>query len=87
MNNKEVVERLDILISLLLPRFDPGKYSVKGIGMEILKMADGGHTVEDMTKKLKKSRQIIDNTLSKLRTQGLVRSITLDSKTYYIRLL
>jgi predicted transcriptional regulator len=86
MNNQELVERLDILISLLTPKFEPSKYNIKGLGLDILKLADADNTVEDMMKKLRKKRPIIDQTLSKLRTQGLIKSISKNSKTYYIRI-
>ena len=87
MNNQEVIDRLDILISLMLPKFDETKYSVKGLGVEILRLADADNTVEDIMKKLKKSRPVVDNTISKLRALGLIKSISKDSKTYYIRLI
>lgn len=86
MNNQEVVERLDILISLLLPKFDASKYPVKGLGLDILHLCDAEHTVKDIMKKLKKERPIIDQTISKLRSQGLLKSIVKNSETYYIRL-
>jgi hypothetical protein len=87
MNNQEMVERLDILISLLLPKFSESKYPIKGIGVEILRLADADHSVEEMMKKLKKSRPVIDNTISKLRSLGLIKSITKNGKTYYVRLV
>ena len=87
MNNQEVVERLDILISLMIPQFESNKYQIKGLGLDILKLADAEHSIEDMVKKLKKPRTIIDPLLSKLRAQGLVKSISKNSKTFYIRLL
>jgi hypothetical protein len=87
MNNQEVVERLDILISLMIPQFKPDKYQIKGLGLDVLKLADAEHSVEDMVKKLKKPRTVIDPILSKLRTQGLIKSISKNSKTFYIRLL
>jgi len=87
MNSPEVIERLDILISLLLPKYDEIKYPIKGLGVEILRLADADNTVEDMMKKLKKTRPVIDNTISKLRSLGLIKSISKNSKTYYIRLI
>ena len=86
MNNQEVVERLDILISLMVPAFNSSKYQIKGVGLDILRLADGNNTVEDMVKKLKKPRTVIDPLLSKLRSQDLIKSVSKNSKTYYIRL-
>ena len=59
MNNQEVAERLDILISLLLPKFSEEKYPVKGLGVEIMRLADAEHTVEDIMKKLKKQDPLL----------------------------
>lgn len=89
MNNshKEIITRLDILITLLIPRFEKDKYSIKGIALDILRLADGEHTVDDMMKEIKKPRQIIDNNLSKLRKHGLVKSISKEGRNYYVRLL
>ena len=70
-----------------MPRFDREKYSIKGLGLDVLELCDAEHTVENMVKILKKSRPSIDNTLSKLRPQNLIKSISKNSKTYYIRLL
>jgi Tfp pilus assembly protein PilN len=86
MNNQDVIERLDILISLMIPPFQATKYSIKGLGLEVLKLSDSGHTLEDMEKKLKKSKQLISNALGILKAQNLVKSITKDNKTFYIRL-
>lgn len=83
----EIIERLDTLIYLLMPRFDRVKYSIRGLGLDVLELCDAEHTVESMVKILKKSRPSIDNTLSKLRSQNLIKSISRNSKTYYIRLL
>lgn len=87
MNNQEVIERLDILISLMLPKFDESRYPVKGLALDILQLADAEHTVEEMIKKLKKKRPLIDNAISKLRGLGLLKSISKNGKTYYIRLI
>lgn len=87
MNNQEVVERLDILISLMIPKFESARYQIKGLGLDILKLCDAEHPVEDMMKRLKKPRTTIDQTLSKLRLQGFIKSISKNSKTFYIRLL
>lgn len=87
MNNQETIERLDILISLMIPKFESHKYPIKGIGLDILKLADAEHSVDDMMKKLKKPRATIDQTISKMRSQGLIKSIVKNSRTYYIRLI
>jgi hypothetical protein len=86
-NNQEIIERLDILISLMIPRFDKDKYKLKGLALDVLELCDGESAVETMMKSLKKSRPLIDNALSKLRSQGLIKSISKKSKIYYIRLL
>lgn len=87
MNNQELVERLDILITLMLPKFEEQKYPVKGLAVDILRLADSEHTVDDMLKKLKKSRPSVDNAISKLRSLGLIKSVFKNGKTFYIRLI
>jgi len=87
MSDQEVIERLDVLISLLIPKFDESKYPLKGLAIEILKLANAENTVEDMVKKLAKNRAVIDNAISKLRSIGLIKSISKNGKTYYIRLV
>jgi DNA-binding transcriptional ArsR family regulator len=86
MNEKDIVDRLDILISLMIPKFDASNYDVKGLGLEIMKLCDASYTVQDMCKELDKPRQIIDNALSKLRSKELVKTISKDGKTVYVRL-
>ncbi len=86
-NKPEIVERLDILISLMIPRFSRDNYELKGLPLDVLELCNAENTVENMVKALKKTRPLIDNALSKLRSQGLVKSISKNSKTYYIRLL
>ena len=86
MTNEEVIERLDILISLSVPAFNEAKYPVTGLGLEVLRYADASHTVDDICKKIKKPRTAVDTILSRLRAKGLVKSVVKSSKTYYIRL-
>ncbi|MGD0035880.1 MAG: hypothetical protein ABSC53_01125 [Bacteroidota bacterium] len=81
------MDRLDIIISLLIPKYDESKYNVKGLSLEILKLCDGENSVVDMVATLKKDRQLIDNALSKLRSQQIIKSIDKGDKKVYVRLI
>lgn len=48
--NEDILERLDILISLSIPKFDEAKYPITGLGLEILKLCNGEHTLDDLVK-------------------------------------
>ncbi len=84
---KQMIERMDILISLSIPPFNPGKYPVSGLGSDILKLCDGEHAIGDIVKKIGKKRSQIDVILTKLRKLSLLRSVIKDGKTYYIRMM
>ena len=78
-----IVDRLNILIELSVP---PPK--TEGMGKteaKVLELCDMKNTVDDMMKKLKKTRNVIDVRLHSLRKKGLIRSIKLGKKTYYVR--
>lgn len=86
MSEKEIVERLDVLISLTIPRFIESNYQEKGVQVDILKLCDFENTSDDMARKLKKSRNRIDVNLSKLRSKGLIKSVLKNGTTVYVRL-
>jgi len=86
MSEKEIVERLEVLITLMIPPFNEGKYQEKGLQLDILRVCDFENTVEDMERKLKKSRNIINVNLSRLRSKGLIRSASKDGSIVYLRL-
>ena len=86
MNEKTIVERLDVLISLMIPSFDSSKYEERGVQLDVLELCNFENTVEDMVKKLKKTRNRIDVNLSKLRSKGLIRSVPKNDKTVYVRI-
>ena len=86
MKEQEIIERLDAIIHLLMPTFDEKMFGFKGIPIEVLKLCDYNHTVQNMTKKLRKSRPVIDNALSKLRKDGLIKSVNRNNQIVYVRL-
>jgi len=78
-----IVDRLDILIELSVP---PPK--TEGMGKteaKVLELCDIKHTANDMMKKLKKTRTLIDVTLHNLRSKGFIRSVKVGKKTYHVR--
>lgn len=86
LNNTDVLEKLDVIISLMIPTFIESNYDMKGLSLQVLKLCNYENTVQDMVKKLKKSRPQIDNSLSKLRTEGYIKTIVKNNLTVYVRL-
>jgi aminopeptidase-like protein len=84
METNQIVERLDILISLMTPPYQKEKYS---IGHDVLPYCDGSNTINDIVKKSKKSDVSVRKALERLRANGFIKSILKDSKTYYIRII
>lgn len=80
---EEIVDRLNVLIELSVPPL-----KTEGLGKaeaKVLELCDMKHTANDMMKKLKKTRNMIDFTLHKLRDKGLIRSIRIGKKKYHVR--
>lgn len=86
MKDTELIERLDAIITLLIPKYFEDHYEFGGLPLQVMELCDFDHSVQDMMKKLKKSRPVIDNALSKLRKDGFIKSMIKDDKTVYIRL-
>lgn len=80
---EEIVDRFDILIELSVPPLKTEGLSKTEA--KVLELCDMKHAAKDMMKKLKKTRNMIDVTLHKLRRKGLIRSIKLGKKTYFVR--
>ena len=80
---EEIVDRFDTLIELSVPPL-----KTEGLGKteaKVLELCDMKHTAKDMMKKLKKTKNLIDVTLHKLRSKGFIRSIKFGKKTYHVR--
>ena len=86
-STNEIAERLDILISLLIPPFNENKYGFNGLALDVLRYCDAQHTVDEIVKALKQKKNAVEKALTKLRGLGLMRSVTKDGKIYYVRLV
>jgi hypothetical protein len=84
MESIEILEKLDVIISLLIPPYKQEKYT---IGHDVLPYCDGQHTADDIARKTKKSRASVHKAIQRLRKSFIIKNITKDSQTYYIRLL
>lgn len=84
--DKVILEKLDIIISLMIPSFSNNNHDLKGLALDVLKLCDYENTVTDMVKKLRKGRPQIDNSLSKLRGMGLIKTVQKNESTVYVRL-
>ena len=86
ISEQDILDRMDAILSLLMPPFDESKYALKGLPLQVLRLCDFEHTVSDMVKNTKKSRPQIDNALSKLRKEGYIKTITRNGANVYLRL-
>lgn len=86
MSERDIIERMDAMLALLIPAFDKNKYQFKGVPLQVLELCDYEHTVSDMMVKIKKPRNQIDPALTKLRKEGYVKTINKNGKTVYLRL-
>lgn len=80
-----IVERLDLLLLLSVPPFNPEVVKLGPTESYILDLCDLQHTTEEMVAILKKSRNAVDTTLSGLRKKRLVRSLRIGSRTVHAR--
>ena len=83
---KQLIERMDILITLNIPPYNSEKYPIGGFAAEVLKLCDAENTAEDIVKKTGKKRNQVDVNLSKLRGMGLIKSITKNNRVFYLRI-
>ena len=86
MSEQDIIDRMDAILSLLLPPFDETKCNLRGLPLQVLKLCDYEHTVTDMVKVTKKSRAQVDNALSKLRKEGYIKTLTKNGLNVYVRL-
>lgn len=83
----EISEKLDIIISLMIPPFSKESYELKGeTQLAVLKLCDLNHTQDDMTKKLQKTKKSISRAIEKLTENDLIKSIRKEDKVVYLRL-
>jgi hypothetical protein len=78
----QVVERLDALIILLLPRVPEGKRTDE---TRVLEYCDFGHTREQIATEIGKATSVVDPILSRLRKAGRIRSMARNGQTVYLR--
>lgn len=82
---EQIIERLNILVELSVPPLNVEGLRLGKVEKQVLELCDLKNTREDMTNKLGKKITHIDKTLSGLRGKGLVRSLKIGDKTFYIR--
>jgi hypothetical protein len=83
----DVCNRLDVLISLLIPPIVRDNDPPKGLQLEILKLCDYEHTTEDIQKTLNKTNKHINKDLSLLRSKGMIRTVPRDGKQVHVRIM
>jgi DNA-binding MarR family transcriptional regulator len=84
---EEISEKLDIIISLMIPPFSEEKYDLKGdTQLAVLKLCDLNHTQKDISKKLGKTKKSIERAIQKLMAANLIKSVHKDNEVVYLRL-
>jgi hypothetical protein len=80
-----VCERLDALISLLMPSAVGPIDPPKGLQLDIFKLCDYEHTTEEIRQAVGKKQTHVNKELSLLRSKGLIRSVPRDGRQVHIR--
>lgn len=84
---EEINEKMDIIISLMIPPFSEDRYELKGeTQLKVLKLCDLKHTQQDMVKKLGKTKKSISRAIEELSKKNLIRSVHKEDKFVYLRL-
>lgn len=81
-----VLSRLDVLISLLLPRMTKYAGEKSDLQRKILALCDYEHTSDEISKATKKTPNHVIKELSLLRSRGLVKTMKRDGRLVYVRL-
>lgn len=83
----EISELLTLLVELSVPPLN-----IKGLRLgrtekDVLALCDLKHAEQDMASKLGKKSSHIRKTLAGLRKKGLIRSVKVRKRTYYLRVM
>jgi hypothetical protein len=82
----DVCDRLDVVISLLIPPATRIADVPKGLALDILKLCDYDHTTEDIRKSVGKTAEHVAKELSLLRSKGMIRTVQRDGRQVHVRL-
>jgi len=82
----DVIEKLGLLVELSVPPFDPKGLTLGPVEERVLELCDLKHTRQEMASELKKSLNVIDQRLNKLRERRLIKSVQIGGDTLYLRL-
>jgi hypothetical protein len=83
---KAVCDRLDVIISLLMPPVTRRTETPKGLQLDILRLCDFDHTTEDIRRTVNKSLKHVTKELSLLRSKGIIRTVRRDGRLVHFRL-
>ncbi len=84
--NDAIIERLDLMISLLVRRADEAGDDRRGLPCEILKLCDYDHTTDEIAQKLGKKKGHIHKELCVLRTAGRIRTVKRGVRVVHVRI-
>jgi len=81
-----VCDRLDVVISLLIPPAIRHTDPFKGLQLDILKLCDYDHTTEEIRNVVNKTIAHVAKELSLLRSKGMIRTVQRDGKQVHVRI-
>ena len=84
---KSLCDRLDVVISLLMPAAVRNTDPPRGLQLEILKLCDYDHTTDDIREAVNKSSKHVGKELSLLRSKGMIRTVRRDNRQVHVRTL
>lgn len=85
-DQKEVRDRLDTIITLLLSPVNRDRDQPSGLQGEIFGLCDYDHTTEEIRDVVKKTLSHVKKELSLLRSKGMVRTVKRDGRLVHIRI-
>jgi hypothetical protein len=83
---ESLCDRLDLVISLLMPAAVRNSDQPKGLALDILKLCDYDHTTEDIRKAVNKTATHVLKELSLLRSKGMIRTVQRNGRQVHVRL-
>ena len=83
---EDIVDRLDTLITVMMPSSTDGGNSATGLAEKILRLCDYDHETDEIRKSVGKSSNHVNKELTLLRKKGLVKTVRRGKRQVHVRL-
>lgn len=83
---QEIIERLDVLIALSMPNANDESGTVSGLAHQVLELCNYENTTDDIVKITKKTKNHVNKELSKLRSDGRIKTVKRGERNVHIRI-